>query len=115
MIEHYAGHLPLWLAPVQVLVATITDEAADYAREVSAALDAAGLRFRLDLRNETINYKIREHSLAKVPIILVVGGREAESKSVAMRRLGGKAQENLALDEAINRLATEAAMPSGSL
>ena len=113
MIEHYAGHLPLWLAPIQVLVATITDEAAEYAREIEAALDAAGLRFRLDLRNETINYKIREHSLAKVPIIFVVGGREAESRNVAVRRLGGKAQENLALDEAIHRLATEAAMPAG--
>ena len=114
MIEHYAGHLPLWLAPIQVLVATITDEAADYAREIGAALDNAGLRFRLDLRNETISYKIREHSLAKVPVILVVGGREAESRGVAVRRLGGKTQENLALDEAINRLAAEAAMPSGS-
>ena len=114
MIEHYAGHLPLWLAPIQVLVATITDEAADYAQEIGAALDNAGLRFRLDLRNETISYKIREHSLAKVPVILVVGGREAESRGVAVRRLGGKAQENLALDEAINRLAAEAAMPSGS-
>ncbi len=113
MIEHYAGHLPLWLAPIQVLVATITDEAAEYARVIEAALDAAGLRFRLDLRNETINYKIREHSLAKVPIIFVVGGREAESRNVAVRRLGGKAQENLALDEAIHRLATEAAMPAG--
>ena len=113
MIEHYAGHLPLWLAPIQVLVATITDEAAEYAREIEAALDAAGLRFRLDLRNETINYKIREHSLAKVPIIFVVGGREAESRNVAVRRLGGKAQENVALDEAIHRLATEAAMPAG--
>jgi threonyl-tRNA synthetase len=111
LIEHYAGHLPLWLAPVQVIVATITDEAAGYARDIEMTLNSAGLRFRLDLRNETINYKIREHSLARVPIIFVIGAREAESRSVAIRRLGGKAQNILALDEAINRLVVEAAAP----
>lgn len=114
MVEHYAGHLPLWLSPVQVLVATITDEAAEYAKKIRGLLDIAGLRCRLDMRNETINYKIREHSLAKVPVIFVIGVREAESKNVAVRRLGGKAQEILALEDAINRLVTEAAMPAVS-
>ena len=112
LIEHYAGHLPLWLAPIQVVVATITDDAADYLPEIKASLEAAGLRFRFDVRNETINYKIREHSLSKVPVIFVVGAREAEAKSVAVRRLGGKDQEILALDEAINRLGVEAAPPT---
>ena len=114
LIEHYAGHLPLWLAPVQVVVATITDDAADYLPEIEASLDAAGLRSRFDVRNETINYKIREHSLSKVPVIFVVGAREVEAKSVAVRRLGGKDQEILALDEAINRLVVEAAVPTAS-
>jgi threonyl-tRNA synthetase len=114
LIEHYAGHLPLWLAPIQVVVATITDDAADYLPEIKASLDAAGLRFRFDVRNETINYKIREHSLSKVPVIFVVGAREAEAKNVAVRRLGGKDQEILALDEAINKLVVEAAVPTAS-
>jgi threonyl-tRNA synthetase len=112
LIEHYAGRFPLWLAPLQVVVATITNETDAYAREVSAALGAAGLRAELDLRNEKINYKIREHSLAKVPLIFVVGRREAERRSVAIRRLGGKDQEILALDEAVTRLEQEAKMPS---
>ena len=89
LIEHYAGKFPLWLAPVQVVVATITTDADAYAGDVKAALDAAGLRSELDLRNEKINYKVREHSLAKVPVMLVVGKREAENDSVALRRLGG--------------------------
>ncbi len=111
LIEHYAGRFPLWLAPVQVVVTTITSEADGYAAEVHAALGAAGLRAELDVRPEKINYKVREHSLAKVPAMLIVGAREAESKSVALRRLGGKDQEILALDEAIHTLTSEAAPP----
>jgi threonyl-tRNA synthetase len=114
LIEQYAGRFPLWLAPLQVVVTTITNDADDYGRQVAAAAKAAGLRVGIDVRNEKINYKIREHSDAKVPAILVVGNREAEDGSVAMRRLGGKAQEVLALDEAIHRLTTEAAMPTGN-
>ncbi len=113
LIEHYAGRFPLWLAPQQAVVATITSDGDAYAAEVKAALDAAGLRAALDLRNETINYKVREHSLAKVPALLVVGKREAEARTVALRRLGGKDQEVLALDEAVTRLRTEAAPPAG--
>ena len=104
----------MWLSPVQVVVATITDAAEDYAREVAAACKAAGLRVALDLRNEKINYKVREHSEAKVPALLVVGAREAEGKQVAVRRLGGKAQEILALDDAVHRLKDEAAAPDRS-
>ncbi|MEE2761183.1 MAG: threonine--tRNA ligase [Pseudomonadota bacterium] len=111
LIEHYAGHFPLWLAPLQVVVATITDTADDYAGEVLTALKGSGLRAELDLRNEKINYKVREHSLAKVPIMLVIGAREAESRSVAMRRLGGKAQEVVALDAALDKLSDEARIP----
>ncbi|WP_119461027.1 threonine--tRNA ligase [Rhodospirillaceae bacterium SYSU D60014] len=112
LIEHYAGKFPLWLAPLQVVVATITSDADDYAAEVKAALDAAGLRAELDLRNEKITYKVREHSLAKVPVLLVVGKREAEGQTVAVRRLGGKEQEFLALGEAVHRLSVEAASPA---
>ncbi len=111
LIEHYAGKFPLWLAPVQAVVATITNEADGYARDVQERLVAAGLRADIDLRNEKINYKVREHSLAKVPLMLVVGGREAENATVAIRRLGGKAQEILELDQAIARLRVEAAAP----
>jgi threonyl-tRNA synthetase len=112
LIEHYAGKLPLWLAPVQARVLTITSEANPYADEVRAAFAAAGLRVETDLRNEKISYKIREHSLAKVPLLLVVGKREAEEKQVALRRLGGKDQEVLALGEAVIRLKAEAAPPA---
>ena len=111
LIEHYAGKLPLWLAPVQVVVATITQDSDAYAEEVKAALDAAGVRAELDLRNEKINYKIREHSHKKIPVMLVVGKREAEQRTVAMRRLGGKAQEILALDQALNTLKAEGLSP----
>ncbi len=111
LIEHYAGRFPMWLAPVQVVVATITSDADAYAEEVRAEIERAGLRAEIDLRNEKINYKVREHSLAKVPVILVVGKREAEGRSVALRRLGGKAQEILALDEAVTTLTTEARSP----
>ena len=112
LIEHYAGRFPLWLAPVQIVVASITEEAADYAAEVVRACSSAGLRAVLDAGNEKISYKVREHSLAKVPIMLVVGGREAAARAVALRRLGGNAQEALALDEAVARLKQEAAVPS---
>jgi threonyl-tRNA synthetase len=113
LIEHYAGRLPLWLAPVQAVVATITSDADDYARDILKACAAAGLRVAVDTRNEKINDKVREHSLAKVPAMLVVGKREAAESTVALRRLGGKDQEVLALDEAIHRLESEAAMPGG--
>ena len=112
LIEHYAGRFPLWLAPTQVVIATITQDADDYAADVLGVLRAAGLRTEADLRNEKINYKVREHSLAKVPAIFVVGGREAEDRTVAVRRLGGKDQEVLALDEAVARLMREAASPA---
>ena len=112
LIENYAGRFPLWLAPVQVIVATITNETDEYAREVQAFLTASGLRVDLDVRNEKINYKVREHSNAKVPVMLVVGTREANDSTVAMRRLGGNQQEVLALDEARVRLIGEARSPA---
>ena len=112
LIEEYAGRFPLWLAPLQAMVLTITEEANAYAEEVRAACAAAGLRVDVDLKNEKINYKVREHSLAKIPLLLVVGKREAQEKTVALRRLGGKDQENLALGEAIARLKAEAQVPS---
>jgi threonyl-tRNA synthetase len=111
MIESYAGAFPLWLAPVQVVVATITSDADDYAREVAAALRAKGLRVETDLRNEKVGYKVREHSLAKVPVIAVVGRREAEEKKVALRRLGSDQQQVASLVEAANALALEASPP----
>jgi len=111
LIEHYAGRLPLWLAPVQVMVATITNDADGYAAEVLKALKEAGLRAEADLRNEKIGYKVREHSLTKVPAILVVGAQESADRTVALRRLGGKDQERLALDQAVARLCEEAAGP----
>jgi len=111
VLEHYAGHLPLWLAPVQAVVATITSDADDYARSVAERLKAVGLRVELDLRNEKINYKVREHSLAKVPAILVCGKREAEEGSVNIRRLGAKDQTSMPLDAATAALAEEATPP----
>jgi len=114
LIENYAGRFPLWLAPEQIVVASITSEYNDYAQDVCDQLKAKGLRCATDFRNESINYKIREHSHAKVPVILVVGGKEAENKTVAMRRLGGKSQEILALSDAVDRLVTEAAVPQGN-
>jgi threonyl-tRNA synthetase len=111
LIEHYAGNFPLWLAPVQAVVASIVGEAAPYAEEVARELGGAGLRVVTDTGNETINYKVREHSLAKVPLMLVVGRREAEQRSVSLRRLGSPAQEGLALGEAIARLKVEAVPP----
>ena len=112
LIEHYAGRFPLWLAPVQAVVATITNDADAYAEEVAAACRAAGLRIETDFRNEKINYKVREHSLAHVPAILVVGRREADDGTVAVRRLGSKNQEILALDDAVGQLIAEAVSPA---
>ncbi|HEX6071689.1 MAG TPA: threonine--tRNA ligase, partial [Sphingomicrobium sp.] len=112
LIEHHAGKFPLWLAPVQAVVATIVSEADDYAREAAAKLAAAGLRVETDLRNEKINYKVREHSLAKVPLLLVVGKREADEGTVAVRRLGSDDhQKMMGLDEAIAAFAAEAIPP----
>jgi threonyl-tRNA synthetase len=111
MIENYAGAFPLWLAPVQVTVATITSDADDFAQKAAAALQAKGLRVELDLRNEKINLKVREHSLAKVPVIAVVGRREAEEGKVALRRLGSDGQEILDLASAANLLAMQANAP----
>ena len=111
MIENYAGAFPLWLAPVQVVVATITSDADDYAVRAAAALRAKGLRVEVDLRNEKINYKVREHSLAKTPVIAVVGRREAELGKVALRRLGSDGQEVLDLEAAANALALQALPP----
>ncbi|QNQ09987.1 threonine--tRNA ligase [Sphingomonas alpina] len=111
LIEHHAGRFPMWLAPVQAVVATIVSDADDYAQEVVAALSAAGLRVETDLRNEKINYKVREHSLAKVPNLLVVGKREAEEGTVALRRLGSDRQEMLSLADAVAMLAKSALAP----
>ena len=111
LLEHYAGALPLWLAPLQVVVATITSDGDDYARRVVERLRAAGLRADADLRNEKINYKVREHSLAKVPVILAVGRKEVADETVSVRRLGEPGQRVLGLEEAVRSLAQEAAPP----
>ncbi len=111
LIEQYAGRFPLWLAPVQVVVATIVSDADEYAEEVAAALRLAGLEVRTDLTNQKINAKVREHSLAHVPVLAVVGRKEAENRTVALRRLGGDAQEVIGLDEAVARLRAEATPP----
>ena len=111
LIEHYAGRLPLWLSPVQVVVTTITSAADDYAREVAASLRAKGLRVDLDVRSEKINYKVREHSHAKIPVIAVVGAKEAEEGAVSLRRLGFKDQQTMTLEEAAATLADEALAP----
>jgi threonyl-tRNA synthetase len=111
VLEHYAGHLPLWLSPVQAVVATITSDGDAYAGEVLAAARRAGLRAEGDLRNEKINYKVREHSLAKVPALLVVGKKEAAERTVSIRRLGSDGQTVMPLDEALKTLAEEATPP----
>ncbi len=112
LIEHYAGKFPLWLAPVQAVVATIVSDADDYAEQVAARLAAAGIRVETDLRNEKINYKVREHSLAKVPLVLVVGKREAEEGTVALRRLGSEEhQKVMSLDEVAAMIADESIPP----
>ena len=111
LIEHFAGRLPFWLSPTQIMIASITDEANDYARVVKDRLHALGLRVELDLRNEKISYKVREHSVTKIPAILVVGKREAEESTVAVRRLGGKEQDVMSLDEAALRFKEEGRSP----
>ena len=113
LIENFAGRLPMWLAPVQAVVTPITNDFDAYALEVVKTLQGAGIRVEADLRNEKINYKIREHSHAKVPAIIVVGGREAENRTVALRRLAGKDHEILVLQEAVDRLGLEALGPLG--
>jgi threonyl-tRNA synthetase len=111
LIEQYAGRFPMWLAPMQVVVATIVSDADDYAREVAAAFAKAGLTVETDLSNQKINAKVREHSLAHVPVLAVVGRKEAENRTVALRRLGGNAQEVISLEEAVARLSAEATPP----
>jgi threonyl-tRNA synthetase len=111
LIEEYAGRFPVWLAPVQAVVATIVSDADGYALEVVEMLKAAGIRVNSDLRNEKINYKVREHSLAKVPHLLVVGGREAEQRTVAIRSLGSDGQRIMSVEEAIAMLKGEATPP----
>lgn len=111
MIENYAGKLPLWLVPTQVVVTSIKPEANDYATKVYEQLKAQNIRAELDIRDENLNAKVREHSLAKVPVLFVVGGREEENQTVAIRRLGSKAQNVVALDEAVSNLAEEAKAP----
>ncbi|WP_264656876.1 threonine--tRNA ligase [Azospirillum canadense] len=114
LIEHYAGKFPMWLTPVQAVVCTITSEADGYGQEVLNLLKRRGIRAELDTRNEKINLKVREHSLQKIPVLVVVGKREAEERTVALRTLGGKDQEVLALDAALNKLAEEARSPAGA-
>jgi len=111
LIEHYVGRFPLWMAPTQAVVCTIVNDADGYAGEVAAALVAAGLRVDVDRRNEKINYKVREHSLAKTPVLIAVGKRDIDGRTVAIRRLGSEKQETLALDEAVHRLSEEARPP----
>ncbi|HWM49306.1 MAG TPA: threonine--tRNA ligase [Xanthobacteraceae bacterium] len=111
LIEHYAGHFPLWLAPMQIVVATITSDADAYAREVVETARRAGLRVESDLRNEKINLKVREHSLAKVPVLLVVGKKEADNRAVSIRRLGSQEQKVMSLEAALAMIADEAVPP----
>ncbi|HEX7776155.1 MAG TPA: threonine--tRNA ligase, partial [Parvibaculum sp.] len=111
LIESSAGKLPMWLAPVQAVVTTIVSDADDYAREVAGLLEDAGIRVELDVRNEKINYKVREHSVAKVPLMFVAGKREAEERTVSIRRLGSQEQKVVPLDEAIKALVAEATPP----
>jgi threonyl-tRNA synthetase len=111
LLEHYAGHLPLWLSPLQAMICTITQDGDDYAMELAAAARKAGLRVDVDLRNEKIGYKVREHSLSKVPVIIAVGKREAEERTVSLRRLGSQAQASMSLEEALRTLAQEAVAP----
>ena len=111
LIENFAGHFPLWLSPKQAVIATITQEGDDYARQVHAAARKLGLRVDIDLRNEKITYKVREHALAKIPALLVVGKKEAETHSVSIRRLGSEGQKVMPTDEALAALVEEALPP----
>jgi threonyl-tRNA synthetase len=112
LIEQYAGKFPLWLAPTQAVVATVTNEVDGYAQEIVDALNAKGLRVVEDTASDKISYKVRQHSLAKVPMILAVGKREAEERTVSLRRLGSNAQESLVLDDFIEKMVKEAEMPA---
>ena len=111
LIEHYAGHLPLWLSPVQAVVATITEDADPFAADILRLARASGLRIEADLRNEKITYKVREHSLAKVPVLIVIGRKEAAERTVSIRRLGSTEQTVLPLEEAVRLLSEEAVPP----
>jgi len=111
LIEHYAGKFPLWLAPVQAVVTTIVNDVDGYARDVAATLKLAGLRVETDTRNEKINYKVREHSLAKTPFILVVGRKEAEERTLSVRRLGSEKTETMTFDEVVALLLRESVPP----
>lgn len=115
MIEHYAGHFPLWLAPVQYVVATITNDANAWAEEVHARLGEAGLRGKIDTGPEKIGYKVRRHSVSKVPVLLALGKREIEERTVSVRRLGSRDQQTLELGAAIHTLLAEAAPPDLAL
>ena len=112
LIEHYSGHLPLWLSPVQVMVATITSDSDEYGYEVVKELKSLGIRAEIDIRNEKIGYKIREHSITKVPVIIAIGKKEAEEKSVSVRRLGSQETKILKLQEIKNILEQESKIPS---
>ncbi len=111
LIEHYAGHLPLWLSPLQIVICTITQEADDYAYEVAATARKLGMNVDVDARNEKITYKVREHSLAKVPVLLVAGKKEAAERTISMRRLGSQQQTQMGIDEALKLLGDEATPP----
>ena len=111
LIENYAGHFPLWLAPVQLVVLTISSENEEYAKEIQQKFDALGMRVKIDLRNEKISYKVREHAQTKVPYQLTVGHKEMENKTVSVRKFGQKKNESMTLDEAIERFSKEAQMP----
>lgn len=111
LIENYAGKLPFWLAPRQVVVASIVSDADPYVAEVVAALRARGVRAEADTRNEKINYKVREHSVGKVPVILAIGMQEVEARSVSVRRLGETRTESMGLDQVVDQLAADARIP----
>jgi threonyl-tRNA synthetase len=111
LLEHHAGHLPLWLAPVQIVICTITSDADDAALKFAARAKKLALRVETDLRNEKINYKVREHSLAKVPVLIALGRKEASENTVSVRRFGSNAQTVVDAEEALNALASEAVPP----
>jgi threonyl-tRNA synthetase len=111
LIEHYAGHLPMWLSPLQVMVATITSDTDEYALEVKNELIKKGIRASVDLRNEKIGYKIREHSTSKIPVIIAVGKKEAQEKTTSVRRIGSTETKTFALDEIVTSLYNESKSP----
>jgi threonyl-tRNA synthetase len=111
LIENYSGKLPFWLAPIQVAVATIISDVDDYAKEIIEALENAGIRCHSDLRNEKISYKVREHSAAKIPMIMAIGAREKESKTVSIRRIGSDKTEIIGFDEALKVLTAQNSNP----